>query len=170
MLDRGEERELDRLSSDDGVPRLQTLVEQKVGVRLQPGKVGRWLRARGELGGGAGLERHDAARPPLEEPQAGVRRDPVEPGAESGLAPVSRPPGPRSQEGLLERVLRVLERAEHPVGVNLKLAAIALDELRERSLVSGGRRADDPLLDLRRRGHPLRSRSATLDPTAAPLM
>jgi hypothetical protein len=35
--------------------------------------------------------------------------------------------------------------------VNLELAAIAVDELRERSLVSGGRRADDLLLDCVRR-------------------
>jgi len=32
--------------------------------------------------------------------------------------------------------------------VNLELAAIMLHELRERSLVSGGRRADDPVVDL----------------------
>jgi hypothetical protein len=35
--------------------------------------------------------------------------------------------------------------------VHLELAAVALDELRERSLVSGSRRSDDLLLDCVRR-------------------
>jgi hypothetical protein len=46
----------------------------------------------------------------------------------------------------LERGLRIIERAEHPVRVNLELRAVALDELRERGLVASHRHADDVLL------------------------
>jgi hypothetical protein len=55
----------------------------------------------------------------------------------------------------------------------LELAAVALDELRERSLVPGDRRADYPLVRcVHGRGSTrLDQRSGrTLDPTAAPLM
>ena len=103
MLDRGEKRELDRLSRDDRVIRLGALVEQAIGVRLQPGEIGggQWRGA--ELGGGAHLVGHEAPRPALENPEAGVGRDPVEPGAERRLPVVGRatstlggtPPGER---------------------------------------------------------------------------
>jgi hypothetical protein len=157
MLDRGEKRELDRLSRDDHVVRLRALVEQEIGVRLQPGKVGRRLRTGAGLGCGAGVVREKAPRPVLEDPQAGVGRDLVEPGAEGGLPPIRRTAAPGAKERVLERVLGVLERAEHAVGVHLELTAVALDELRERSLVPGSRRADDLLFDCVGRRRPLLS-------------
>ena len=158
MLDRGEKRELDRLSRDDHVHRPGALVEEEVGIRLQPREVGRRPRRRPELGRGDGLVGNDAPGAALEHPEARVRGDPVEPRAEGGLPPVGRARRPRTHERLLERVLRVLERAEHPVGVNLQLAAVALDQLRERSLVAGSRRADHLLLDrVRRRGRSFES-------------
>jgi hypothetical protein len=52
--------------------------------------------------------------------------------------------------------MRILERAEHSVGVHLELAAIALDQLREGILVSSSRRANE-LLDFGRRRRPLLS-------------
>jgi hypothetical protein len=55
----------------------------------------------------------------------------------------------------LEHVLCVLERAEHPVGVSLQLAAVALDELREGSLVSGCRRVHELLFGNRSHVHAL---------------
>jgi hypothetical protein len=50
---------------------------------------------------------------------------------------------PRAKEGLLHCVFGVLERAEHPVAVQLELGPVALNERRERGLVAGSRRGDD---------------------------
>ena len=63
MLDRGEKRELDRLSRDDHIRRLGTLVEQAIRVRLKPREVGRRLRARAELGRRARVIGHEPPRP-----------------------------------------------------------------------------------------------------------
>jgi hypothetical protein len=51
--------------------------------------------------------------------------------------------------------------------VNLELAAVTLDEFRERSLVSGSRRVDDLLLRRVLRGRLLSHVEPPLDPTAA---
>ena len=145
MLDRGEERQLDRFARNDGVLRVLALAEKEIGVGLKPGEVGRRQQTGAGSGGGASVVRQETPGPALEDPQASVRGDAVQPRAEGGLPPVRRPPGPRSEEALLERILRVLKRAKHPVGVNLELAAVALHELRERGLVSGDRGADGRL-------------------------
>ena len=52
------------------------------------------------------------------------------------------PPG--AEERLLDDVLGILERAEHPVAVHLQLGPVALDEPGKRGLVAGPRRGDDP--------------------------
>ena len=57
----------------------------------------------------------------------------------------------------MESVLCILERAEHPVRVNLQLASVALDELRERSLVTANRGADGLLFHCVCRRGPLLS-------------
>ena len=129
------------------VIRLGALVEQEIGVRLQPGKVGRRQRAGAELGGGARVVGHEAPRTALEDPEAGVGRDPVEPGAERRAPVVGRAAAPRAEERLLDRVLGVLERAEHPVGVHLELGAVPFDERRERGRVAARRRGDQPLVE-----------------------
>ena len=48
----------------------------------------------------------------------------------------ARQPAPRAQQRVLERVLGILERAEHPVAVGVKLAAVGLDQAAERVLVA----------------------------------
>ena len=147
MLDRGEKRELDRLSRDDSVVRLGTLVDEAIGVRLQPGEVGRRNRAGADLGSGADLVGHEPPRPALEDPEAGVGRDPIEPGPERRAPVVRLAAAPGAEEGVLDGVLGVLERAEHPVGVHLELGAMPFDELRERGGVAARRRGDQPLVE-----------------------
>ncbi len=90
------------------------------GIRLQP----RDLAAR-----------RRRARALLERVQAGVGRDPVQPRAQRRAARVGLARAPRAQERLLREVLGLLEGAEHPVAVDLQLAAVALDERREGGLV-----------------------------------
>ena len=86
------------------------------------------------------------ARPALELVEAGVRRDPVQPGVHGGAAlePLERPPG--AQQRLLHEVLGVVDRAEHPVAVDLQRVAVGLHELPERALVAGGRRGQEAAL------------------------
>src|SRR5262245_45517442 len=98
MLDRGEKGKLDRLSRDDRILRLRALIEQEIGVRLQPREVSRRHRSGAGLGGGARVMRHETPRPALEDPETRVGGDAVEPGAEGGLAPVRSTPIPCSEE------------------------------------------------------------------------
>ena len=147
MLDRCEECELDRLSHDGGVVRLRALVDEAVGVRLQPREVGRRNRTGAEIRSRAFLVWHEAPRPALEDPEAGVGRDPIEPGSERRAPVVRLAAAPGAEEGVLDCVLGVLERAEHPVGVHLQLGAMPFDERRKRSGVAPRRRGDQPLVE-----------------------
>jgi len=69
-------------------------------------------------------------RPPgssFQRAEAGVGGDAVQPGAQRGplrVVPVGRPPGP--QQRLLDQVLGLVERAEHPVAVRQQVAAEGL--------------------------------------------
>ena len=47
-----------------------------------------------------------------------------------------REPAPGAQERVLQRVLGVVERAEHAVAVRVQLAAVRLDERSEGALVA----------------------------------
>jgi hypothetical protein len=109
-LQRHDEGEFDALPGH----RVCLRSEPVVGVRLQPGRVG------------AG--RQLAARPAGEHGQAAVRRDPEQPRPQSGpvVEPVERPPGP--DEGLLQRVVGVMDGAEHPVAVRVDLGAYRRDQ------------------------------------------
>ncbi len=73
----------------------------------------------------------------LDRVQAGVRRDRVEPGAERAATFEAADPAPGAKHRLLKGVLGIVEGAEHPVAVSDQLAAVALDERRECSLVTG---------------------------------
>ena len=76
--------------------------------------------------------------------EADVGRDAVQPRADERAAVegVARPPRP--QERLLDRILGLVERGEHPVAVDVELAPVSLGEGRERGLPTG-ERARDPL-------------------------
>ena len=51
-----------------------------------------------------------------------------------------RQPAPGAQQRLLQRVLGVVDRAEHPVAVRVQLPAVGLDEPREGGLVAAAGR------------------------------
>ena len=51
-------------------------------------------------------------------------------------------PAPGAQQRVLERVLGVVQGAEHPVAVRVELAAVGLDEPAEGVLVAGARRVE----------------------------
>ena len=131
-LQRREERELDRLALDGDRVRLvragRDLVEQPVGVRLQPRHLG---------------ERRAASRRAASCAAAGRGRRSwrcgrATPGRATALEAVAAAPG--AQERLLHRVLGLVERGEHAVAVHVQLAAVALGELGEGRLVAGERR------------------------------
>ena len=119
-LQRGEERQLDRLAGDVGLVRLvgvgRHLVEHGVGVRRQPAHLG------------AG---RDPALPGPRAVEADVRGDPVQPGpGVVAVEGVARAPGP--EEGLLHGVLGVVVRREHAVAVHVQLAPVPLEGRLER--------------------------------------
>ena len=55
----------------------------------------------------------------------------------------ARAPAPRAQERLLDEVLGLVERAEHPVAVDVQLAPVALGHAAEGGLVTGADGGDD---------------------------
>src|SRR2546421_10988690 len=78
--------------------------------------------------------------------EADVRGDGVQPGAELRARLVAVGAFPGAQHRLLERVVGVVERAEHPVAVEMERPPVWLDQERERLLVH--RRPDaTPLAD-----------------------
>src|SRR5207237_2530940 len=67
--------------------------------------------------------------------EADVRGDGVKPGGELRARLVAVGAFPRAQHRLLERVVGVVERAEHPVAVEVERPPVWLDQERERLLV-----------------------------------
>ena len=108
--------------------------QQGVRAGLQPGH----LAVPGRLGR---LERGDRRRrpPPGLAPcvQAAVGGDPVQPGPQRGPAFETGQAAPGREQGLLHHVLGILNRAEHPVAVNLQLAPVWLGELAEGLPIAG---------------------------------
>src|SRR5438445_5721383 len=76
--------------------------------------------------------------------EADVCGDRVQPGAELRAWPVAVGAFPRAQHRLLERVVRVMGRAEHPVTVEMECPPVWLDQERERLLVHRLRDATRP--------------------------
>src|SRR2546421_11027340 len=73
--------------------------------------------------------------PPRDSGEADVCGDGVQPGAELRAWLIAVGAFPRAQHRLLERVVRVVERAEHPVTVEMERPPVWLDQERERLLV-----------------------------------
>ena len=83
------------------------------------------------------LGRHDvgrdnAAAPSPEGVQRGIRGDPVQPCPQVGAGLEAVAGAPRPQECLLDDVLGIVERAEHPVGVDVEAPPLRLDHVTER--------------------------------------
>jgi len=129
-LERGDERELDRLATDDGgiglvVPRRQ-LVQERVRVGLQPRHLG---------------ERAHVAAPPAAGPQqveTDVGGDAVQPRPVLHLPFEAVAAAPGAQERLLHGVLGIVERRQHPVAVHVELAAMTARQVGEGPLVGPG--------------------------------
>src|SRR5438067_12207188 len=64
--------------------------------------------------------------------EADVRGDCVQPGAELRARLVAVGAFPRAQHRFLDRVVRVVERTEHPIAVQVQRPAMWLDQERER--------------------------------------
>jgi hypothetical protein len=89
------------------------------------------------------LARNRLARVAVEEVQAGVGGDPIEPRAKRRATLEALALAPGAQEGLLHQVLRILERAEHAVAMHLQFAPVALDQRAKRRLVARTRSGDN---------------------------
>src|SRR5262249_5902797 len=72
-----------------------------------------------------------APRAALDETQAAVGGDPVEPRAQRTATLEPRKSAPGAQQRVLERVLGVVHRAEHPIAVGMQLGAVGVDQLLE---------------------------------------
>ena len=124
-----------------GAERSVGALEEGVGIRLEPDD---FAEPVGSGGSTAGMSHSLAGRRLADRTrvQAAVGGDPVEPGADRGasLEPSEALPG--GQQRLLQGVLGVLERAEHPVAVHLQLSTVGLGQLAERVAVAGPRPGD----------------------------
>jgi hypothetical protein len=136
VLQRGDEGELHGLAllvaglgRGIAVVRLQPLV--RVGLDPQ-----RFMRAARIVTRRSVVDREHAPGPPRDRVQAGVGSDPVEPRSQraSALHAGETLPGP--QECVLEGILGVVKRAQHPVAVGLELPLVRLDEVAKRVLVA----------------------------------
>ena len=156
VLERGGERELDALAPlVAGLGRGEPVLEAELLVRvgLDPhGLRQRQAEPVGRLARRRLVERERPLRPPRDRVEARVRGDRVEPAAQRAatLEPAQR--APRAQQRLLQRVLRVLDGAEHPVAVRVQLAAIGRDQPAERRLVAAACRLQQRLLVRHRSG------------------
>jgi hypothetical protein len=80
------------------------------------------------IGRRAVVDRQHALGPLGDQVEARVRGDPVEPRADRAAALEPRQRPPRPQQRLLERVLGVVDGAEHAVAVRVQLRLARLDE------------------------------------------
>jgi hypothetical protein len=145
-LNRGKERDLYRLSRDHRGVGLSVVggdpLQQLVGVRLQPPKIDRgkdYARRRRR----SDLRREHPTGGAGESVETGICRDSVEPRAKSRAPLEALPIPPRAQERLLHQILRVLQRPEQAVAMDLQLTPVPLDKGGERGLVARPRRGDD---------------------------
>ena len=125
MLERGHEREADRLARLGYVRRV-------VRERLDPRDLGQRVQIGSDrLLGGTEIHRSSPALAPVQQVEANVGRDAVEPGAQLGAAFEAIDALPRAQERFLDSILCLERRAEHSVAVGGQLPAMLL-ELAER--------------------------------------
>jgi hypothetical protein len=85
------------------------------------------------------VARQHPLRPPRDQLEASVGGDAVEPRPQRAAALELRQPAPGAQERVLEGVVGVVDRAEHPVAVRVELLAVELHELAEGVLVPSAR-------------------------------
>ena len=138
MLDRDDERQARRLAGlvTRFGPRFDIDDVRDPGrrKRFQPRGLAVWRPERLERSRRSSLVGQQAADspPPLERAQAGVRRDPVEPTAKGAATVELIPASPRAEKRVLDGVLRVMDRAQHPVAMEQDLVAMLLGKGVER--------------------------------------
>ena len=163
VLERGDERESDRLAGDGDVGRIAAGRDGAV-VRygLDPGRLGQ-RRRRAAASAVSGRVEVDRPGPSLARAlhvEADVRRDLVQPRAEGRPALERVVAAPRPDERLLDRVLRLERRAQDPVAVAGQLDPVRLEARASRSAVGLAARAGrDGRWWLRSSTHPTRSRA-----------
>ena len=110
-----------------------------VGVGLDPGRLhGGLARWRVAVRGRPQVLRERAPLAPLQLGEADVGGDGVEP--RPGRALLAQPgrATPGAHQGLLDRVVGVVHRAEHAVAVGVELGPVQLDEIGEVPILAGG--------------------------------
>ena len=132
-LQRGDERQLDRLSC--------LVADFGRGVRLQPrdlvaGRRFRRVERRDGLGRWAPLAATDRI-------QAPVGGDAIQPGAQRRQPGEAVEATPRRGQRVLQHIVRVRDRTQHPVAVHVQLAQVWIHELTERLGVSGSSPVED---------------------------
>ena len=151
VLERRHERQLDALAqlvARLGAGRAVLEAEALVRIGIHPDRLGRrQSESVVRVGGRAVVEReHPLLGPPRDQVEAAVGGDRVEPRAERAAALEPGQPAPGAQRGVLEGVLGVLDRAEHPVAVRVELRAIRLEQAAEGRLVAVAGRGEQLLL------------------------
>jgi hypothetical protein len=106
--------------------------ERVVRVRLEPHVLDDRHAGRGmRVCSGAVVDRQHALRSPRDLGQTRVRGDRVQPRSQRAATLETSQPAPRPQQRLLQRIVGVEDRTEHPVAVGVKLAAERLDQVLE---------------------------------------
>jgi hypothetical protein len=90
------------------------------------------------------IERQDAPAAAGNRVEAHVRRDPMQPGPQLAAAAEGRQRPPGAQERVLDCVLRIVRRAEHPVAAGVESGAVRLDETAEGTLVAAASAVEQP--------------------------
>ena len=146
VLKRRDERQLDALAllvARFGPEQLVADVEGLVRVRLDPHRLDERLAdAVVRVGGRSVVDRQHPLRTPRDHVQARVRGDLVEPGAQRAARGESRQAAPGTQQRVLQRILRVVDRAEHAVAVGVELAPVRLDQAPEGILIARSSRLE----------------------------
>jgi hypothetical protein len=132
MLKRRDEGELDRLAplvAGLGPGESVLDAEHLVRIGLQPHRLNeRRLRVIVGIAGRTVVGRQHPPGSARDQVEADIGRDLVEPRAKRASSLESFQPPPRPQEGFLEGVLGVVDRAQHPIAVSVELLAVGLDE------------------------------------------
>src|SRR5437588_2800962 len=137
MLKADDEPQVDRLFGFVASRRAGSLVryalEQDVGEGLQPDR----LAVAGGLGPlGHPLHPLRAALGRPERIEGAVGRDLVQPGTDRRAGFEALKATPSGEDGLLEQVLRVVDRPDDPVDVDLELTPVRVGQLAERILLA----------------------------------
>ena len=127
MLERGDERQPDALARHGDLRRVALGDEQAVRSRLDPGRLGQDVQVGGiGLDRGAEIHRPRASLPAAQHVETDVRCDAIEPRAKRRPALESIVRAPRADERLLDGILRLERRRQHPIAVAGELGSALL--------------------------------------------